>query len=44
MLQTVISAMSMFAMMCLDIPKKVLKILEQKMRIKMDQMKKRKIL
>ena len=33
MLQTVISAMLVFAMMCLDIPKKVVHILEQKMRI-----------
>ena len=32
MLQTVISAMLVFAMMCLDIPKKVVCILEQKMR------------
>lgn len=33
MLQTVISAMPVFSMMCMDIPKKVIPILEQKMRI-----------
>lgn len=32
MLQTVITAMPIFAMMCLEIPKKVIRILERKMR------------
>lgn len=33
MLQTVLSAMPVFAMMCLDIPKKVVRIMVRKMRI-----------
>ena len=33
MLQIVILEMSVFGMMCLDIPKKMVKILEQKIRI-----------
>ena len=41
MLQTVISAMPIFSMTCLDLPKKVICILEHKMRnfFGMDQMK-----
>lgn len=32
MLQTMITTMPVFAMMCLEIPKKVIRILERKMR------------